>query len=77
MSDLGSPSIEVYWNIEGREKNDIACDADDRDDQDDPGQTFKIRQQAAEANSDYEESSGPNRIFDSAAQVVGGQHGIP
>src|SRR5215472_16037617 len=59
VCNFGPPSRQIHWDVDGRQKREIACDADDRDDEGHANHTVKLRQQPAKANRDDEESQRP------------------
>ena len=68
FATLGPPSRQIHRDVDGRQKCEIARDADDRDDEGHADRTVKLRQQPAKANRDDEESDRPYRIFDGVAK---------
>src|ERR1700730_14227277 len=67
---LGPPSSEVHRDVDGHEKRQIAYDSCYRDDEDHANRTFKLREQPAKADPNYEEGNGPYRVLDRVTPIV-------
>src|SRR5580692_1868181 len=55
VENVGTPPGKIHRDVDRHEKRQVARDSNDGDDENPAGQTFKLPQQAAEANSDREE----------------------
>jgi len=77
IGDFGPPSAQIHRDVDDHEKHQIAYNPDDRDGEDRANRTIEFRHQSAKANPNDEEGSGPYRIFDGVAQIVGCQYRMP